>query len=199
MSSFVFGGRKRKIFRKFFVFTQKALSLRPKLQLKKNIMKKNLIYLFMFMAMPLAFVACGDDNNGITNNVNATGEYDGNIEILVNGENFFEAINPALSSSPVTFTLNQQENATSLSINDSILIIGALTLEVNDVPSTADSEKLTINGQDMDLEKNIIGMDVVINSLTGTVTKAGAANLSIEAAAPLLQQTVNIEISAQKK
>lgn len=199
MSSFVFGGRKRKIFRKFFVFTQKALSLRPKLQLKKNIMKKNLIYLFMFMAMPLAFVACGDDNNGITNNVNATGEYDGNIEILVNGENFFEAINPALSSSPVTFTLNQQENATSLSINDSILIIGALTLEVNDVPSTADSEKLTINGQDMDLEKNIIEMDVVINSLTGTVTKAGAANLSIEAAAPLLQQTVNIEISAQKK
>ncbi len=173
-------------------------------------MKKNLIYLFMFMAMPLAFVACGDDskdddnttNNGITNNVNATGEYDGNIEILVNGENFFEAINPALSSSPVTFTLNQQENATSLSINDSILIIGALTLEVNDVPSTADSEKLTINGQDMDLEKNIIGMDVVINSLTGTVTKAGAANLSIEAGAfkgTPLEQSVNIEISAQKK
>lgn len=161
-------------------------------------MKKNLIYLFMFMAMPLAFVACGDDNN----NVNATGEYDGNIEILLNDENFFEMYDPELSSSPVTFTLNQQENATSLSINDSILIIGALTLEVNDVPSTADSEKLTINGKDLDLEKNIIGMDVVINNISGTVTKAGAANLSIEAGALIgtpAEQTVNIEISAQKK
>ena len=173
-------------------------------------MKKNLIYLFMFMAMPLAFVACGDDdkdddnttNNGITNNVNATGEYDGNIEILVNDENFFEMYDPALSSSPVTFTLNQQENATSLSINDSILIIGTLSLNVDNVPSTADSEKLTLNGTDMDMEQNIIGLDVVINSVTGTVTKAGAANLAIEAGALIgtpAEQTVNIEISAQKK
>ena len=46
-------------------------------------MKKNLLYLFLLMAMPLAFVACGDDNkdddnttnNGITTPINATGEY----------------------------------------------------------------------------------------------------------------------------
>ena len=51
-------------------------------------MKKNLLYLLMFLAMPLAFVACGDDedgdnnnNNGITTPINATGEYDGDIEI----------------------------------------------------------------------------------------------------------------------
>ena len=130
-------------------------------------MKKNLLYLLMFLAMPLAFVACGDDedgdnnnNNGITTPINATGEYDGDIEILINGENMFE---------------------------------------VDGVPSTADSEKLTLNGTDMGIEKNIIGIDVVINSITGAFTKVGAGNLSIEAEAPLISQTVNIEISAQKK
>lgn len=170
-------------------------------------MKKNLLYLFLLMAMPLAFVACGDDNkdddnttnNGITTPINATGEYAGDIVILINGENFFESINPEMSSSPVEFTINQQENSTSLAINDTLLIIGALSLNADNVPSTADSEKLTINGTDMDMEQNIIELDVVINSVTGTVTKAGAADLAIEAAAPLLQQTVNIEISAQKK
>ncbi len=172
-------------------------------------MKKNLLYLLMFLAMPLAFVACGDDedddnnnNNGITTPINATGEYDGNIEILVNGENFFQAVNPDITSSPVSFTINQQANATSLSINDSILILGELVLQVDGVPSTADSEKLTLNGINMDLEKNIIGMDVIINTLTGNITKAGAAQLSIEASAfkdTPAEQTVNIEISAQKK
>lgn len=173
-------------------------------------MKKNLLYLFLFMAMPLAFVACGDDNkdddnttnNGITNTINATGEYAGDIVILVNGQNFFEAMNPETSSSPVSFTLNQQENTTSLAINDTLLIIGALSLNVDNVPSTADSEKLTLNGTDMGLGQNIIGLDVVINSVTGTVTKAGAANLAIEAGALIgtpAEQTVNIEISAQKK
>ncbi len=173
-------------------------------------MKKNLLYLFLFMAMPLAFVACGDDNkdddnttnNGITNTINATGEYAGDIVILINGENFFEAMNPEMSSSPVEFTINQQENSTSLAINDTLLIIGALSLNVDNVPSTADSEKLIINGTDMDMEQNIIGLDVVINSVTGTVTKAGAADLAIEAGALIgtpAEQTVNIEISAQKK
>ena len=38
----------------------------------------------------------------------------GDIVILVNGQNFFEAMNPETSSSPVSFTLNQQENTTSL-------------------------------------------------------------------------------------
>ena len=173
-------------------------------------MKKNLLYLFLFMAMPLAFGACGDDNkdddnttnNGITNTINATGEYAGDIVILVNGQNFFEAMNPEMSSSPVEFTINQQENSTSLAINDTLLIIGALSLNVDNVPSTADSEKLIINGTDMDMEQNIIGLDVVINSVTGTVTKAGAADLAIEAGALIgtpAEQTVNIEISAQKK
>ena len=134
-------------------------------------MKKNLLYLLMFLAMPLAFVACGDDedgdnnnNNGITTPINATGEYDGDIEILINGENMFQAINPDITSSPISFTINQQANTTSLSINDSILILGELVLQVDGVPSTADSEKLTLNGTDMGIEKNIIGIDVVINS-----------------------------------
>ncbi len=169
-------------------------------------MKKNLLYLLMFLAMPLAFVACGDDedgdnnnNNGITPPINATGEYDGDIEILINGENMFQAINPDITSSPISFTINQQANTTSLSINDSILILGELVLQVDGVPSTADSEKLTLNGTDMGIEKNIIGIDVVINSITGAFTKVGAGNLSIEAEAPLISQTVNIEISAQKK
>ena len=169
-------------------------------------MKKNLLYLLMFLAMPLAFVACGDDedgdnnnNNGITTPINATGEYDGDIEILINGENMFQAINPDITSSPISFTINQQANTTSLSINDSILILGELVLQVDGVPSTADSEKLTVNGTDMGIEKNIIGIDVVINSITGAFTKVGAGNLSIEAEAPLISQTVNIEISAQKK
>lgn len=172
-------------------------------------MKKNLLYLLMFLAMPLAFVACGDDedgdnnnNNGITTPINATGEYDGDIEIFINGENFFQAANPDITSSPVSFTINQQANTTSLSINDSILILGELVLQVDGVPSTADSEKLTLNGTDMGIEKNIIGLDVVINSITGAFTKTGAGNLSIEAAAlkgTPLEQEVNIEISAQKK
>ena len=76
-------------------------------------MKKNLLYLLMFLAMPLAFVACGDDedgdnnnNNGITTPINATGEYDGDIEIFINGENFFQTANPDITSSPVSFTTN---------------------------------------------------------------------------------------------
>ena len=156
-------------------------------------MKKNLLYLLMFLAMPLAFVACGDDEDGDNNNNN------GDIEILINGENMFQAINPDITSSPISFTINQQANTTSLSINDSILILGELVLQVDGVPSTADSEKLTLNGTDMGIEKNIIGIDVVINSITGAFTKVGAGNLSIEAEAPLISQTVNIEISAQKK
>ena len=107
-------------------------------------MKKNLLYLLKFLAKPIAFVACGDDedgdnnnNNGITTPINATGEYDGDIEILINGENMFQAINPDITSSPISFTINQQANTTSLSINDSILILGELVLQVDGVPIKA--------------------------------------------------------------
>lgn len=162
-------------------------------------MKKNLLYLLMLLAMPMAFVACGDDDEDVAP-VNATGTYDGDIVLLVNGENLFEAAaGSTSSSSPIEFSLNQKANSTDLAIDDELLYIGNIALSVENIASTATSEKLTLNGTNMNVEKNIIGLDVTINTVTGTVDKNGKATLNISAVAPALSQNVEIEITAQKK
>lgn len=166
-------------------------------------MKKNLLYLLMLLAMPMAFVACGDDdddNDVKPTTVNATGTYDGDIVLLVDGENLFEAaVGSTSSSSPIEFSLNQKANSTDLAIDDELLYIGNIALSIENIASTATSEKLTLNGTNINVEKNIIGLDVTINSVTGTIDKNGKATLNISAVAPALSQNVEIEITAQKK
>ncbi len=164
-------------------------------------MKKNLLYMLMLLAMPMAFVACGDDEDGdVVTNVNASGVYTGQIVMLVNDENLFTVANPDATSSAIEFNLVQNASTTNLSIDDVLEHVDlGIQLAVDNIPSTATSEKLTLNGTDMDLEKEIIGIGVIINSVTGTVDKNGKANLNITATAPALDQDVKIEITAQKK
>ncbi|MCD8287495.1 MAG: hypothetical protein LUC18_01460 [Porphyromonadaceae bacterium] len=131
-----------------------------------------------------------EDSSSEATVVDASGEYEGTIDIAISGFSFL--------TDSVTFTVEQGEESTILSIDSYIEGLGdTITLEV-EIPSTADETTLELNGDELNQEANIIGIDVVINSITGTFT-AEEGSFTIEAEAPDLYQVVTITIEAQKK
>ncbi|MCD7710740.1 MAG: hypothetical protein LUI04_05260 [Porphyromonadaceae bacterium] len=132
-----------------------------------------------------------EDSSSEATLVDVSGEYEGTIDISLFGQ--------TLASDAITFSVAQGENSTVLSIDDYLESLeSTITLEV-EIPSTAGETTLELNGDELDLESNIIGIDIVINSITGTFTAEGEGSFTIEAEAPALYQVVTITVEAQKK
>ena len=150
-------------------------------------MKKNLFYLFALVCSMSLFTACSDDEGGDGDNLGKViseeivGNYDGNLEVSVNGED------PMPASLTVSVAKNG-ENAVDLSITRLSLMNGVIQVEdikLSNCTLTAGSDNKYAFSQTVDemtLNATMMGGSLPITAdvtASGDFTTGAPTNLSI--------------------